>query len=187
MQNTYYYIDTHSHMYLPQFDEDIDSAVERALQKKVSKIVLPNIDKESIAPLVALTNKYPNVFFPLMGLHPTHIKENHVEELEAVLSEFKYRNYHGVGEIGIDLYWDKTFFNEQCEVFKQQIEFALEKNLPIVIHARDSFDEIIKVLEKIGTTEFNGIFHAFTGTTKQAQQIIDFGFKIGIGGIVTFK
>lgn len=181
------FIDTHSHIYLPQFDADRDASVERAIEQGVKKIVLPNIETETIHANKSLSVKYPEVCFSLMGLHPTYVKANFHEELDAILKEFNNHDYKGVGEIGIDLYWDKTFIEEQKESFKIQVEFSLKNNLPFVIHSRDSFDEVIGVLESINSAKYQGIFHAFSGTPSEADKVIELGFKIGIGGVVTFK
>lgn len=181
------FIDTHSHIYLPQFDEDRALAVLRAEESKVNKIILPNIDSGSVNANKALAQRYPETCFSLMGLHPTHVKENYREELEVVYSELDTKFYKGVGEIGIDLYWDKTHIEAQKDAFQKQIEYALKKELPFVIHSRDSFDEVIEVLENINQSDYKGIFHAFSGDSKQAQKVIDMGFLIGIGGVLTFK
>lgn len=181
------FIDTHSHIYLPQFDDDRDACISRAVSLGVDKIVLPNIDSQSIAPLIDTTANYPGICFPLTGLHPTHVKENYLVELEIVLKSFDSHKYYGIGEIGIDLYWDKTYFEEQKTAFIQQVNFALEKRIPVVIHARDSFNEIIQCLRQINSNNFSGIFHAFTGSYEQAMEVIEMGFLIGIGGVITFK
>lgn len=180
-------VDTHSHMYLSQFDKDLDICVERAISSGVEKIVLPNIDSESIDPLNLLVEKYPKNCFGLMGLHPTQVKNNFKEELSIILNELDTGKYVGVGEIGIDLYWDKAHIKEQTEVFIQQVKYAIDKNIPFIIHARESFDEIFEALESIDQPSFNGIFHAFTGTLEHANRAIDMGLLLGIGGIVTFK
>lgn len=180
-------IDTHSHIYLPDFDEDIAAVVFRAKEAGISKIVLPNIDSESISRLQNLTHSYPKMCVPLMGLHPTHVKENFEQELNVIFDEFEKNRYYGVGEIGIDLYWDKTFIKEQIEAFEKQIQFALGKNLPIVIHARESFNEILEILNKDVNKGVRGVFHAFTGGISEAEEILSLGLKIGLGGILTFK
>lgn len=181
------FIDTHSHIYLPHFDEDRELAVLRAEESKVNKIILPNIDAESVNANKDLAQKYPENCFSLMGLHPTHVKDNYLDELKVVFSELDTDFYKGVGEIGIDLYWDKTHFEEQKDAFRKQVEYALKHDLPFVIHSRDSFDELIEVLEQINHAAYKGIFHAFSGDINQAQRVIEMGFLIGIGGVVTFK
>jgi TatD DNase family protein len=181
------FIDTHTHLYLPQFDSDIDEIIQRSLQRNVTKLVLPNIDSQSIEPLKNLYLKSPEVFVPLMGLHPTHVKENVNEELEEVIKELGNNKYYGIGEIGIDLYWDKTFAQQQAYAFKKQLSLGHEKDLPVVIHARNSLKEIFQVLEELNYNSFKGIFHAFTGNISDAKRMIEMGFYLGIGGIVTFK
>lgn len=182
-----YFIDTHSHMYLPQFDSDIQDCIQRCKEKSVKKVILPNIDSETIMPLKELALKEPTLFYPIMGLHPTHVKENFEEELNKIFNELDKTQYCGIGEIGIDLYWDKTFFENQQIAFEKQVRYAIDKDLPFVIHARDSFQEIIDVLEKINQGSYKGIFHAFSGEPKQAEKVIEMGFLIGIGGVSTFK
>ena len=181
------YIDTHSHIYLPQFSEDVDECIQRAIHAGVDRILLPNIDSESIPALNALVNKYPRNCFGLMGLHPTHVKDNYKEELDCIFATLESGNYIGVGEIGIDLYWDKTHIEQQIEVFIEQVKYSINKSIPFIIHARDSFNEIFEALNKIGDRHYSGIFHAFTGNIEHAQKAIDMGLLLGIGGIVTFK
>ncbi len=181
------FIDTHSHLYLPQFSDDIDECIARCIEKNVVKVILPNIDSTTIAPLLALENKNKGIFSALMGLHPTHVKENFETELQKIFKAFESNKYIGVGEIGIDLYWDKTFFEGQKEVFEDQVRYAITNNLPVVIHTRESYNETIDVLTKINSKSFTGIFHAFPGNYKQAMQVIEMGFAIGIGGVSTFK
>ncbi len=181
------FVDTHSHIYLSQFNEDLDECMVRAADAGVDKIILPNIDSQTVPELLSLMEKYPNECKGLMGLHPTHVKDNYKDQLDVIFRELSSGKYIGVGEIGIDLYWDKTFLKEQIEAFTQQIKYAIEHNLPFVIHARDSFDEVFQALEKIGESKYNGILHAFTGNDQQAKQATDFGLLLGIGGIVTFK
>lgn len=182
------FIDTHSHLYLDQFQYDIDEVVERALKNSISKIYLPNIDSKTIEPMHRITAKYPDVFREMIGLHPTDVKENFEQELEIICAEAKNKSYYAIGEIGIDLYWDKTFLQQQEIAFEQQILLAIEHNLPFVIHARDSFQEIFNCLRKFDPTTLKGIFHSFTGTYEEAQTALALGdFKLGINGIVTFK
>ncbi len=182
-------MDTHLHLYAPEFLDDIDEVIKKAHSQGVTVFVLPNIDAQSIEPMNTLCAKYKN-FFPLMGLHPCYVKEDYQEQLALIKQELFNSNnkYFGVGEIGIDLYWDKTFLNQQREVFKTQITWAKQKQLPIVIHARDSFDEIFEIMDQENDENLKGIFHCFTGTLAQAHKIIEYGgFKLGIGGVVTFK
>lgn len=181
------FIDTHTHLYLEEFKADRDDMIARAVKAGVEKFFLPNIDSTSVEVLHDLCEKYPSRCFPMMGLHPCSVKENYKQELATAHELLKQRRYIAVGEIGLDLYWDKTFFKQQVEAFETQIQWALEMNLPIVIHCRDAFNEIIEVLKKFETLP-KGIFHCFTGTIDQAEQVIALkNFKLGIGGVVTFK
>lgn len=181
-------IDTHSHIYHKNFSNDFDEMLERAQQAGIKEIYLPNIDKESIEPLkkVARENPYCK---PMMGLHPGSVKEDYKEQLAAAFAELDdpKQKYYAVGEIGIDLYWDKTFIEEQKKAFGIQIEKAMEMGLPIVIHCRDAFDEVFEVLEAYRGERLFGIFHCFTGNAEQAKHAIDLNLKLGIGGVVTFK
>lgn len=183
-----YLIDTHSHIYQPPFDEDRDAMMQRAAEAGVKKIFLPNIDIESIARVHDLCDAYPEVCFPMMGLHPCDVKENYAEVLAQMYPYFSQRNYIAVGEIGIDLYWDKTTLPLQIEAFKIQINWAKELNLPIVIHARDSFDEIFAVMDAEHDERLRGVFHCFTGNMEQAQKVMSYsGFYMGIGGVLTYE
>lgn len=181
------FIDTHTHLFLKEFEDDRHKTVQRALASGVQKMVLPNVDSTTVLPMNKLVAEYPEHFFPLIGLHPTSVKNNFKEELKLVEDEFSTGKYKGVGEIGIDLYWDKTHYKEQVYAFEYQIEMAKNAGLPIVIHSRDSFDEIFEVLARVNDERLYGIFHSFTGSVEQANKAIDMGFYIGIGGIVTFK
>lgn len=181
------YIDTHAHLYLEHFSADIDEVIERSSGVDVSTIILPNIDSKTISPLHKLVDSYPDTCIPLMGLHPTHVKENYQEELEKILVQFNKYSYKGVGEIGIDLYWDKTYLRQQQYVFETQLDLASRMNLPVVIHSRESFDEILEIVRDKRFEGVQGIFHAFTGNGELAEEIIDLGYLIGIGGILTFK
>ncbi|HXU26183.1 MAG TPA: TatD family hydrolase [Bacteroidia bacterium] len=181
------FVDTHTHLYSEEFTADIDVALKKAIDAGVEKFFLPNIDSSSINVMHALCEKHPQHCFPMMGLHPCSVKENYKEELAIAYKYLQTRKYTAVGEIGIDLYWDKTFYKEQVEAFEQQINWALEFNLPIVIHCRNSFDEIYDVLCSFKKLP-KGIFHCFSGNAEQAQKIIDkTNFKLGIGGVITFK
>lgn len=180
-------IDTHTHIFLPEFDDDRDQVIRNAHKNGVSQILLPNVDSTTSTSLLNLADKYPEFCLPMMGLHPTSIDENYQEELKKVEDWLTKRKFYAIGEIGIDLYWDKTFQSQQEEAFLYQINLAKKYNLPIVIHARESFDEILRIVEKEVDDNLTGVFHAFTGNEKQADQIVEWGFKIGIGGIVTFK
>lgn len=179
--------DTHTHLYLDAFDDDRDAVIQRSIDQQVRYMLLPNIDEGSIDPMLALCDTFPGTCFPMLGLHPTSVKENYKEALKKIFSRFGEREFVAIGEIGIDLYWDKTYFVQQQAAFRQQIELAMESELPIVIHCRDSFDAIISILGDYGDSGLRGVFHCFTGTMAEARQAIGLGFKLGIGGVVTFK
>ena len=181
------FVDTHTHLYSEEFSTDIDEVLQKAIDAGVEKFFLPNIDSSSVAGMHHLCEKYPQHCFPMMGLHPCSVKENYKEELAIAYNYLQRKKYVAVGEIGIDLYWDKTFYAQQVEAFETQINWALEFNLPIVIHCRNSFDEIFEVLTRFKKLP-KGIFHCFSGNAEQAQKIIAAtNFKLGIGGVITFK
>ncbi|PRX57646.1 TatD family hydrolase [Flagellimonas meridianipacifica] len=179
--------DTHTHLYSEAFDDDRDNMMQRALDSGIQRFFIPAIDSTYTLRMFDLEKAYPDNVFLMMGLHPTSVKENYKEELKHVEEMLTQRKFYAVGEIGIDLYWDKTFLNQQQEAFKYQIELAKKYQLPIVIHCRESFDEIFEVLEEAKSEDLFGIFHCFTGTLEQAHQAISFNMKLGIGGVVTFK
>lgn len=179
--------DTHTHLYSEAFDEDREAMIQRALDAGVSRFFIPAIDSTYADAMFSLENAFPENVFLMTGLHPTHVKENFNEELSFVEQELKRRKYVAVGEIGIDLYWDKSTLAIQQEAFRRQIQLAKQHELPIVIHCRDAFDEVFEVLETEKDEKLFGIFHCFTGTYEQAQQALSFNMKLGIGGVVTFK
>lgn len=181
-------IDTHSHMYADAFDEDREACMQRAMERGVVLTALPNIDVSSIEPLQKLRADFPNQTIGMMGLHPTSVKEDFKSELEVIREELEKGSYHAVGEIGMDLYWDKTFWAEQEEAFKIQIEWAKEMQLPIAIHARDSLAEIFEILDSEGTDGLGGVFHCFSGSEEEAGKALSYsGFYLGLGGVLTFK
>lgn len=180
-------VDTHTHLYLEQFDEDRNKVVESAINEGVKFMLLPAIDSETLTSMNSLHLAFPKNCLPMMGLHPTSVKDNYEEELSLVEKELQTGNYIAVGEIGIDLYWDKTHAEQQKDTFRRQLKLAKKYKLPVSIHTRDSFDLIYEIVKEESTNDLHGIFHCFTGTETQAQQIIDVGFHMGIGGIVTFK
>jgi TatD DNase family protein len=180
-------IDTHSHIYLDSFNDDRNQVISTAVEKGILNILLPNIDASSIALVNALARDYPGICLPMMGLHPTSVKENYREEFEIIRNEMMSGNYIAVGEIGIDLYWDKTMLREQSRVFEQELDLALALHLPVVIHARESFNEIFEILQKYEGAGLRGVFHAFSGTPEQALHAVEMGFFLGIGGMVTYK
>ncbi|NQT76365.1 MAG: TatD family hydrolase [Bacteroidetes bacterium] len=180
-------IDTHTHLYLNAFNNDREEVVERALADGVKYMLLPNIDSTSVKDMHALCDRFPENCFPMMGLHPTSVKGNFREELKIVEDLLASNNYFGVGETGIDLYWDKSWYREQVEAFNLQIDLAIAYELPLIIHARESFTEIFRVLENRDTSGLRGVFHCFTGDAGQAKRAIGLGFKLGIGGVLTYK
>jgi TatD DNase family protein len=180
-------IDTHSHIYSTDFIHDLDEVIQRAYSNDVRKIILPNIDSSSVKNLLDLVDTYPHICFPLMGLHPTSVTQDYQEELQVVEYWLKKRKFYGIGEIGIDLYWEKTFLEEQINAFRFQLELARQYKLPVVVHVRDSFDEVYQILTEFKDDDLTGVFHSFSGTIEQANLITDLGFKIGVGGVVTFK
>lgn len=179
--------DTHTHLYLPAFDQNRQEVIERALQQGVERMFLPNIDSGSIVPLYELCRQYPENCFPMLGLHPCSVDENFREELRIVEESLEKYPCYAIGEIGMDLYWDKSRIKEQEEAFRIQVRWAVERNLPIVIHSRESFDEIYALLLEEKDPKLRGIFHCFTGDYDQARKAVDAGFYLGIGGVVTFK
>lgn len=180
-------IDTHTHLYTEAFDEDRDQVIKNAIAKGIERFYLPSIDSEYTSRMYDLEKEYPNHIRLMMGLHPTHVKENYKEELQHVEQNLSQHRFAAVGEIGIDLYWDQTFLKQQQEAFNTQIRWAKEYELPIVIHCRDAFDEVFEILEDHRGEGLSGIFHCFSGTKDQADRAIDFNLKLGIGGVVTFK
>eukprot|EP01090_Pellita_catalonica_P013656 TRINITY_DN3295_c0_g1_i5.p1 TRINITY_DN3295_c0_g1~~TRINITY_DN3295_c0_g1_i5.p1 ORF type:complete len:255 (+),score=52.58 TRINITY_DN3295_c0_g1_i5:575-1339(+) len=179
--------DTHTHLYSSQFDEDRNEMIQRAKEAGVSRFFIPAIDSSYTERMFDLEKNYPKDVFLMMGLHPTSVKENYQEELVHVKEWLDQRDFYAIGEIGIDLYWDKSFLPQQQEAFRTQIQWAKEKKLPIVIHCRDAFDEIFEVLETEKGDDLYGIFHCFTGTLEQAEKAISYNMKLGIGGVATFK
>lgn len=180
-------IDTHAHLYAEEFDADRTEMLQRALDTGLTRMYLPNIDSTSIEGMLALEAQFPGQCLAMMGLHPCYVKENYREELAIVKSWLEKRSFPAIGEIGIDLYWDKTFVREQEEAFLTQVEWAKQYDLPIVIHSRESMDLIIELLKPVRHERLRGIFHCFTGTVAQAEAAIELGFLLGIGGVLTFK
>ena len=182
-------VDSHSHLFLEEFADDLPQVMQRAREAGVTHIFMPNIDSTTIESLLSVCAAYKEFCFPMIGLHPTSVNENYKKELDIVAGQLASSNgYVAIGEIGLDLYWDKTFLREQLLAFEKQVEWALEYHLPIVIHTREAFDYIYKVLQPYKETGLTGIFHSFTGTSEEAAKLLDFpGFMIGINGVVTFK
>lgn len=182
------YIDTHTHLYSDAFDEDRDAMIQRALDAGVHKMLLPNIDVSSIPGMFELEKKYPENCFPMMGLHPTSVKEDWEAQLAVIKKHLFERKFIAVGEIGIDLYWETKFKDQQEQAFIEQINWAKELRIPIAIHARNSFPEIFEVLDQHNDERLTGVFHCFTGTKEDAQKVRSYGgFMFGLGGVLTFK
>jgi len=179
--------DTHTHLYSSQFKEDQAAMIQRAKDAGVSRFFIPAIDSSYTESMMKLEKNFPKDVFLMMGLHPTSVKENYLEELAHVKEWIDKKKFFAIGEIGIDLYWDSNFLAQQQEAFRTQIKWAKEKNLPIVIHCRDAFDEIFEILELEKGANLRGIFHCFTGTKEQAEKAINYNMKLGIGGVATFK
>ena len=182
-------IDTHTHLYLSQFDNDIDSVIKNAIDNGVSKMLLPNIDSTTTQQMLSLSKKYPKNCFPMIGLHPCSVKEDTVDkEISHVKDILDREKILAIGEIGLDLHWDKSTLEVQKKAFEDQINLAKKYKLPIVIHVRDSFNEAIEIVEKINSSELRGVFHCFTGNKEDAHRVIELqDFYLGIGGVVTFK
>ena len=182
-------IDTHTHLYLSQFDNDIDSVIKNAIDNGISKMLLPNIDSTTTQQMLSLSKKYPKNCFPMIGLHPCSVKEETVDkEILHVKEMLDKENFLAIGEIGLDLHWDKSTLEIQKKAFEDQINLAKKYKLPIVIHVRDSFNEAIEIVERLNSSELKGVFHCFTGDQKDAQRVIELqDFYLGIGGVVTFK
>jgi TatD DNase family protein len=181
------FIDSHAHIYSNKYDSDRDDVIASCLEKGVKKIYMPNIDVESIDPMLEAEMRYPGVCIPMMGLHPCDVSKGFEKELYVMEDWLNKRPFAAVGEIGIDLYWDKTFFEQQKEALRIQITWAKEKNLPIVLHCRESLSETIALVKEEMEEGLTGIFHCFSGTESQAREIIEMGFLLGIGGVATFK
>lgn len=179
--------DTHTHLYSEEFEQDRGEMIQRAIKAGVSRFFIPAIDSTCTQAMYDLEQDFPENVFLMMGLHPTYVKDNYQEELAHVASELAKRKFYAIGEIGIDLYWDKTHLKEQQIAFRQQIQWAKQYKLPIVIHCREAFDEIFEILEEEKSPELFGIFHCFSGTYEQALQAISYNMLLGIGGVVTFK
>jgi TatD DNase family protein len=186
--STPFFIDTHTHLYSEAFVEDRDEMIQRALDVGVHKMLLPNIDVNSIAGMLDLEMRFPNHCFPMMGLHPTSVEADWQEQLSVIEKHLFSRKFIAIGEIGIDLYWETTFKDQQIQAFIKQIEWAKDLQIPIVIHARNSFPEIFKVLDQYNDERLKGVFHCFTGTIEDARKVQGYGdFLFGIGGVLTFK
>jgi TatD DNase family protein len=180
-------IDTHAHIYSEKFSQDREAMLAKTFESGVSKILMPNIDLESIEAMLELEKNYPNQCYSMMGLHPCYVKETFQEDLKVIEGWWKKRDFIAVGEMGLDLYWDKTFFEQQKEAFRIQAKWAMEFEKPLIIHTRDSMQETIELLGELANEKLFGIVHCFTGDLKDAERIIELGFHLGIGGVATFK
>lgn len=181
------FFDTHTHLYLEQFDTDRTEVVQNAINNGVKYMMLPNIDAESLAPLKKLSTGFPDNCFASIGLHPSSVDQSYENVLIEMERLFKYEKFNAIGETGIDLYWDKTFLNQQEASFLKHIEWSIQYNLPIIIHSRNSFNEIVHILKSFRNQQFRGVFHCFPGNVQQAETVIKMGFSIGVGGVITYK
>lgn len=183
------FIDTHSHLFLEEFSDDLHSVIERAKFIGITRIFMPNIDASTVDRMLEVVRLYEGYCFPMIGLHPTSVNEGYRGQLEKISKVLKRTDqFIAIGEVGIDLYWDKTFIKEQMIAFETQVNWALEYDLPLVIHSRDSFEEVCKILGKYADRPLSGIFHSFTGTLEEAERLLEFNdFVLGINGVVTFK
>jgi TatD DNase family protein len=183
------FIDTHTHLYAEEFDPDRDAVIQQAIDKGVDRFLLPAIDKSYYERMMLVIGRHREHCFPMIGLHPTSVKANFHEELDFVKETLgkNREKFYGIGEIGIDLYWDKTFINEQTYALNYQLDLAIEYQLPVAIHTRNSFEIAIKMIREKNNPELKGVFHCFSGSVEQAQQAIELGFMLGIGGIITYK
>lgn len=180
-------IDTHCHLYLEEFRDDIEQVIARAREHGVNRFYLPAINSEETANMLFLEAKYPGVCIPMMGLHPCYVKENYKDELAAVEDWLSKRAFVAIGEIGLDFYWDKTFIKEQYQAFRHQMQLALDRNSPIVIHTRNAMKETLETVKPFADKGLRGIFHCFSGNGDDAQQVVNMGFYLGIGGVITYK
>lgn len=181
-------IDTHNHLYLEEFDADRDVLVRTAQQSGIERILLPNVDLETVAPMFRLADQYPDFAYPMMGFHPTSVGSNYVEQLSQIEKLLYKRSYCAIGEIGIDLYWDKTFLKEQVITFEEQLKWSVDMELPVAIHTREAMPYVLESIYKIGADKLTGVFHSFTGNSDDLKEVVKLqGFKVGINGVVTFK
>jgi TatD DNase family protein len=179
--------DTHTHLYYETIADKRAALVQRCIDNNINRLFLPNVDAESVPLVYNLVKAYPELCYPMLGLHPCSVKADWEQELATIKAAHQQNKIYAIGEIGIDLYWDKTFLTEQVEAFRQQINWAKSLKLPIVIHCRDAFNEVYEVLQQEHDENLRGIFHCFSGNLEQAKQVIDLGFYLGIGGVVTYK
>lgn len=180
--------DTHSHVYLPDFDNDREAVLERAFASGIGRILMPNVDEETIEPMLSLSRSYPEQCFPMIGLHPTSVDGRGMETLRSIVERKNSHSFCAVGEIGIDLYWDKTFLPQQITVFEEQLRLSIEWDLPVVIHSREAHGYILESIMRVGAGRLRGVFHSFGGTVRELREILALeNFLVGINGVVTFK
>ncbi len=179
--------DTHTHLYLPDFDADRDEMINRSLSAGIDLLLMPNIDTGSVDAMMSACNRYPGRCFPMIGLHPTSVKEDYLSQLSQLSAIAGKNDFIAIGEVGIDLYWDKTYLREQTDALRTQIIWSIEKDLPLVVHIRESFPEVFAVLDEFRGARLKGVFHAFSGTVEDAEKAISMGFRLGIGGPLTYK
>jgi TatD DNase family protein len=180
-------IDTHTHLYLPAFRNDRDEMIRRAVSSGVEKLLMPNIDVPSIEPMLSATENYQGICYPMIGLHPTSVKDDFLLQLDEIEKTASQHKFIAIGEIGIDLYWDKTRLAEQTEAFRRQVAFAINADLPVVIHSRNSINEVFGVLEEFAGSGLKGVFHAYSSDLRSAKKVIGMGFLLGVGGVLTYK
>ena len=181
------FIDSHTHLYDEKFNDDLDIVINNALNNKVHRFLLPNIDKKTLPQLISICQKYKNLLFPMLGLHPCSVSSTFEKELEEIYEYINEIPFVAIGEVGIDLFWETKMIKEQESAFRTQINWAKKHNLPLIIHSRNSFDQIYKIMKDEKVNNITGIFHCFSGDYDQALKIIDMGFYLGIGGVLTFK
>lgn len=181
------FIDTHTHLYLEEFDADRSEMLSRAIQAGVGIFLLPNIDKASLPAMLSLCDAWPDHCLPMIGLHPTSVKDDYENELSLIDQQLSKRKFFAIGEIGIDLYWDKTHLEQQQIVFRHQLKIAKALHLPVAIHMRNSFEQVFAILREEADSSLRGVFHCFSGSIQQAKRVTEIGFLLGIGGVVTFK
>jgi len=181
------YIDTHTHVYLDEFANDRQEVISHAIAASVTRMMLPNIDSTSINSMLALADQYPDNCLPMIGLHPTSVNSNYMDELSAIEKWITERKFYGIGECGMDLYWDHTYAKEQELVFRHQIDLARTYDLPLIVHIRKASNEVIRILKDVNKSDLRGIFHCFSGSVEQAKEAIHYGFSLGLGGVITFK
>lgn len=181
------YIDTHTHVYLDEFANDRQEVISHAIAAGVTRMMLPNIDSTSINSMLALADQYPDNCLPMIGLHPTSVNSDYMDELSVIEKWLAERKFYGIGECGMDLYWDHTYAKEQELVFRHQIDLARTYDLPLIVHIRKASNEVIRILKDVNKSDLRGIFHCFSGSVEQAKEAIHYGFSLGLGGVITFK